>query len=146
MLAAIDHMRVAHDTAVAVLPENVRQPNNRNGFTSDDRREYVARTDRGKLVRVADKNKSGIGRHRLEQRAHERNVDHGALVENNGLALQKISGVFAEDNALLILGKFGAEEPVNRRRFASRQFGHALGGATCRCGKKCFQSKFFKQG
>lgn len=63
------------------------------------------------------------------QRAHERNVHHGALVEDDGVARERVVLVAPEGDVLMIVAHTGLEQAVDRLRAPAGQLAHALGGA-----------------
>ena len=71
MLAPVDHMGVADNTAGAVLTEDLSQTYRGNNLAADDGGKHVARPYRGKLIRVAHQDKTRVGGHSLQQRAHQ---------------------------------------------------------------------------
>ena len=121
-------MRVAHDAAVFVLAEDLGQPDRRHDLAADQRGEDVARADGWELVRVADHDQPRVGRERPEQGVHQRQIDHGALIEDDRVAVELVLFALGKDDMVPLLVELRAEEAMDRRRLLARQFGHALGG------------------
>ena len=58
--------------------------------------EHLSRPHRGELVDVPDDQQRGSVRHRLHQRMHQRDVDHGRLVDHEQVAVDGVLGIAAE--------------------------------------------------
>ena len=88
-------MGVDDDPAFRRLPEHLGQPRDRQRAGVDDVGEHLPGPDRGQLVDVADQQQPGRRRDRLQQREHQRRVDHAGLVEDQEIAVERIVGVAA---------------------------------------------------
>ena len=72
------------------LAEHLGQPDHRHGARGDDVGQHLARPDRRQLVDVADQDQGRPSRHRLEQRVHQRHVDHRDLVHHQQVAVERV--------------------------------------------------------
>ena len=75
-------MGAGDDAALCGLPEYFGKADDRHGAGRDHIRQHLAGTDRRKLVDVANEQEGGFGRHRLQQRLHQQDIDHRGLVDN----------------------------------------------------------------
>ena len=88
----------------------------------------MARPNRGKLVDVADDQKGGPIRRRLHQRLHQHDIDHGGLVDNQQVTIERVVVAALEAAALGI----DLKQPVNGLGLEASRLGHAFGGAAGR--------------
>ena len=135
MLAAVDRVRVGDDAAAGGLTENLRQAHGRHDAAADDIRKDVARSDGRKLVCISHEDEPALRPHGAQQRAHERDVHHGALIENDRVALERVILVAPEGDVLMVVAHAGLEQAVDRLRALPGQLAHALGGAPGRGGE-----------
>ena len=145
MLAAVDRVRVGDDAAAGDLTEDLRQAHGRHDAAADDIRKDVSRSDGRKLVSVSHEDEPALRAHSAQQRAHERDVHHGALVENNGITLERVILVAPEGDVLMVVAHAGLEQTVDRLRALPGQLAHALGGAPGRSGKLRVELKRVKE-
>src|SRR5207253_2317376 len=94
----------------------------------DDVGQHLARPDRRKLVDVANHQKGGVVGHRLHQRLHQRDVDHGGLVDDQQVAVEWVVVAALEAASLGI----DLQQPVDGLGFKTGRLAHALGGAAGR--------------
>ena len=135
MLAAVDRVRVGDDAAAGGLAEDLRQAHGRHDAAADDIRKDVARSDGRKLVSIAHEDEPALRAHGAQQRAHERNVHHRALVENDGVTIKRVILVAPEGDVLMVVAHAGLEQTVDRLRALPGQLAHAFGGAPGRGGE-----------
>ena len=145
VLAAVDGVRVGDDAAPGGLAENLRQAHSRDDAAADDIGKNVARADGRQLVGIANKDEPTIRAHGTQQRAHKRDVHHGALVENDGVARKRVVLVAPEGDVLVIVAHAGLKQAVDRLRAPAGQLTHALGGAAGRGGKLGVELEHIKQ-
>ena len=89
-LAAVDPVGVDDDPALGGLAEHLGQPHDRHRAGADDVGQHLPRPDRGQLVDVADEQQGGAVRQRLQQRPHQRHVDHAGLVDHQQVAVERL--------------------------------------------------------
>ena len=129
-LPLVDPVGVDDDEAVLLLPEDLVQPDDVDRPRLDDVVEQVARADRRELVLVADEDEAHPRRDGLEEVVHQRQVDHRELVDDEGLALERV-GLVALEGPLLGLEledavDVRASRPVaSASRLAARPVGAA---------------------
>ena len=145
MLTAVDGVCVGDDAAAGRLAEDLRQAHSRDDAAADDIRKHIARADGRQLVSVTHKNKPALRPYGTQQRAHERNVHHGALVEDDGVARERVVLVAPEGDVLMIVAHAGLEQAVDRLRAPAGQLAHALGGAARRGRKLGVELEHIKQ-
>ena len=92
--------------------------------------------DRGKLINIADDQEGGPVRYRLHERLHQHDVDHGRLVDNQQVAVERVVVAAFEAAALGV----DLQQPVDGLGLEAGRLGHALGSAAgrraqqiCRC-------------
>ena len=129
--ALVDPVRVGDDPALGRLPEHLGQPDHRHRARGDDVGQHLPRPDRGQLVDVADQEQGRPARHRLEQRVHQRHVDHRDLVHDQQVALERVLLVALE----AALGRVGLEQAVQGPGLAAGGLAQPLGGPAGRCGQ-----------
>ena len=145
VLTAVDRVRVGDDAAAGGLTEDLRQAHGRHDAAADDVRKDVARSNGRKLVGIAHEDEPALRAHGAQQRAHERNVNHGALVEDDGVALERVVLVAPESDVLMVVAHAGLEQAVDRLRAPAGQLAHALGGAPGRGGELRVELEHIKQ-
>ena len=121
-------MCVDHNPAGFALPVNIRQAYARDGAAVQNIPQNISGTHAGKLVGVADQNQAASGLHSPQQRTHQHQVDHGGLVGNDAVRLQRMILIPGKDS--LFSAVF--QQPVDGLRFTACRFGHALGGTAGR--------------
>ena len=84
----------------------------------DDVAQDGAGLDRGQLLGVADEDQAGVGADRLDQPGHQRERDHGRLVDHDHVVGQPVQAVVAEAGAV---ARVEAEQPVQRHARAARR-------------------------
>ena len=95
---------------------------------ADDVGQHLTGSDRRKLVDVANDQQRGLVRHRLHQRLHQHDVDHGGLVDDQQVAVERVVVAALEAAALGV----DLQQPVNGLGLEPGCLGHALGGAAGR--------------
>ena len=145
VLAAVDRVRVGDDAAAGGLTEDLRQAHGRHDAAADDIRKNVARADGRQLVSIADEDEPALRAHGAQQRAHERDVHHGAFVKNDGVTIKRVILVAPEGDVLVIVAHTGLEQTVDRLRALPGQLAHALGGTPSRSGKLRVELKRVKE-
>ena len=113
------------DPARGGLPENLGEAHDGHRARGDDVGQHLSRSDRWQLVDVADDQERGIVRHRLHQRLHQHDIDHGGLVDDQQVAVELVVAVAFEAAALRV----DLKEPVDGLGLEAGRLGHALGGA-----------------
>ena len=125
---AVDVVRAGDDPASRRLPEDLGQPHDRNGVRGDHVGQYLPGSHRRQLVGVADDQQGGRFGHGVEQRAHQHDVDHRGLVDDQQVAVQRIFGVALEAAG----GRVHIEQPVDGAGLHSGGLGHPPRGAARR--------------
>ena len=128
---AIDPVRVDDDPTRGGLAKHLGQPGDRYRAGIDDVVENLARADRGKLIHVADQQKRRPGRDRLDERKHQRDIDHAGFVDHQQIAVERVVGAAAKAAALGI----DFQQAVDGLRLDAGLFGHAFRGASSRRGE-----------
>ena len=133
MLAVIDLVRIDHDIAFHRLPEYVIQPDDlhRPGF--DDIPQYTAGSHGWQLAGISDQDQSCSRNNGGEKRMHQVNVDHGHLIHDQDVHLQRIGTVPPESIRFILHGAFHLQEPVDGLSLPAGGLGHSLGGPAGRC-------------
>ena len=144
MLPLVYKVRVSDDPAALVLPEYLSELHSRNDAAADNGGEHIAGADGRKLIRIADHHKARVIRQRAQKRVDKRDIDHGAFVEYDRAAVEPVTFVLCEHDALAVLRELRPKQPVHGDGILSAELTHALGGAPCRRGQQCFQPKRVK--
>src|SRR5262245_40079603 len=118
----------ADDPALLRLAENLGQAHHRDRAGGDDVVEHGARADGRKLIDIADEQKAGARRHRMQQLIHQKHVDHGRFIDDDEIGVEgPVAVAFAATGDAVEL-----EQAVDGLGFAAGGFGEALGGAASR--------------
>ena len=133
-LAAIDLVRGGDDPAVSRLAKDFFQPDHRHHPAGDHMVQSHPRPDRGKLVHVSNQNQRPVGGMGRQQLAHERNIQHGTLVDHQQVALQGIAPVPGESTA----GRNDLQQTVDGLGLQSGGLGKPLGGPAGGCAQQAF--------
>ena len=136
VLAAVYHVRVADYPAVTGLAEYLRQAHRRHDLAADERREHIARSDRRQLIGVAHHDEPCIRRQRAQQRVHQADIHHRALVKYHRVTVEPVALVLCEHDAVIVLVEFCSKHAVYRRGVAPGELRHALCRAPCRCAQE----------
>ena len=88
-LAAANRVGPLDDHAPGRLAEDVGEEHGRHAAGGDELGERLARPHRRQLIGVADEHDVGPGAHRPEQRDHQLQVGHRALVDDQQVAFQR---------------------------------------------------------
>jgi hypothetical protein len=88
----------------------------------------LAGPDRRKLVDVANDQKGGPVRHRLHEGLHQHDIDHGGLIDNQQVTIERVVVAALEAAALGV----DLQQPVDGLGLEAGRLGHAFGGATRR--------------
>ena len=83
-------MRAGDDPALRGLAEYFGQAHHGNGAGGDDVGQHLTGSDGRQLVDVADNQQRRVVGDRLEQRLHQHDVDHGGLVDDQQVAVERI--------------------------------------------------------
>ena len=118
-LSPVDPVGVHDNPAALCLPENPGQPDHRNPPRGNDILQHVSRAHAGQLVRVSHQDERHGIRQGLQEIVHEHDIYHGALVQNQHVALQRIFPVL-----LIALRRLVFQQPVNGLRFHPGGLGH----------------------
>ena len=120
-LAMVNRVRVADDRRTRRLAERPLEPRHRQRPALDQVGQHLPGSDRGQLVLVADQHQLHLVRQRLEQRAHERQVDHAGLVGDHDIGCETALGVELEPAS----AGLRVEQLVDRLGALARALGHA---------------------
>src|SRR4029079_2600490 len=120
------------DPALRRLSEDLGQSRDGNNARGDDVGQYLSRSDRWQLVDVPDNQERVIVRHRLYQRLHQHDIDHGSLVHDQQVAVELIVATAFEAAPPGV----DLKQPVDGLGLEAGCLGHALGGAASGCAKK----------
>ena len=123
LLALVDPVGILDDEAAGFLAEDFAQADDRLGPGLDEVAQELARPEGGQLVLVADQDEPHGRGHGLDQRVHQGQIDHGELVDDDGLALQRPVLVSPERAQLGI----ELQRPVQGLGFLAGGLGQALG-------------------
>ena len=121
----IDAVGGGDNAAFRGLPEYLGQSHHWHRTRRDYVREHLPRSHGGKLVYIANDQQSSSAGHRLYERLHQHDVDHGGFVDNKQVALEWIVVAALEPSRLGVDFK----QPVNGFGFEAGRLGHAFGGA-----------------
>ena len=121
-------MGAGDDAALRGLPEHLGQAHHGHSAGCDDVGQHLPRPNRRKLVDVADDQQRGMVGHRLQQRLHQHDIDHGGLVDDQQVAVERVVVAAFEAAALGV----DLEQPVDGLGLEAGRLGHALGGAAGR--------------
>ena len=83
-------MCAGDDPAVGSLSKHLGQPHHRHRAGGDNVGEHLTGADRRELVYVADDQQRGVIGHRLHQRLHQQDVNHGGLVDDQQIAVERV--------------------------------------------------------
>jgi len=89
-------VRALNDLALCSLPEYLVKPCDRHDAARDDICEGLTGPDRGQLIDIADEEHGRMVGHRLQQRIHQRHVDHGGLVDHEEITVERAFLIPAE--------------------------------------------------
>ena len=119
-----------HDNAACLrLSEDFGQAHNREHLRFDEIPQDISGSYRRKLVNVPDKDHAHFIRDRLQEIIHQHQVDHGAFVQDQHIALKRILRI-----ALVALRRLDLQEPVDRLGLHAGGLRHVLGcSARGRC-------------
>ena len=131
-LAVVDAVRVVDDHALFVLAEDLRQLHRRDGAAVQDIAQHVARAHAGQLIAVADHDQPRARHQCAQYAAHQEDVDHRHLVDDQRVHLQRI--VLSAGKVTLLAAVL--EQPVQRLGLHAAGLAHALGGAARRRGER----------
>ena len=120
------------DAARGGLPENLGEAHDGHRAGGDDVGQHLSRSDRRQLVDVTHDQEGGIIRHRLHQRLHQHDIDHGGLVDDQQVTVELVIAVALEAAALRV----DLKQPVDGLCLEPCRLAHALGGAARRGAEK----------
>ena len=125
-------MRRHDDTAARPLPENLRQPRDRDESGSDQVVQNIAGSDGWKLVRIPHKNHRSAGIDRPEKSGRDQNVQHGCFVDDQQFRFQRGRAPVNE----LVFRWIPFQQTMDRVCGNACCFRHPFCGASGRCGKR----------
>ena len=126
--ALVDAMGAGDDAALRGLPEHFGEAHYRHGAGCDDIRQDLAGADRRKLVDVANDQEGGPVGHRLHERLHQHDIDHGGFVDNQQVTVERVVVAALEAATLRV----DLKQPVYGLGLEAGCLGHAFGGAAGR--------------
>src|SRR5579862_3509701 len=88
--ALVDPMGVDDDSALRGLAEYFGEPHYGHGTRCDDVCKDLSRPDRRKLIDVAHDEQRSLVRNSLEQRLHQKDIDHRRFVDDQQAAIERI--------------------------------------------------------
>ena len=115
----------ADDSRRLGLPEDLREGHRLHPSTADEVPEDVPRAHGGELVRVPHHHQAAVRLQGREQGAHEGQVHHAHLVDNDRLRLQGVLLAALEHHLLVLPG--GAQGPVDGLGLPAAELPQALG-------------------
>ena len=89
--ALVDAVGIHDDLALGRLPEDFGEADHWHRAGWIDIGQHLAGPNRGKLVDVANDQNGGLVRHRLHERLHQHDIDHGGLSTNRS-QLERVVG------------------------------------------------------
>jgi len=125
--AGVDAMRVGDDAGLGGLAEDLGQPHPRNGGGGEQIAQHLAGADRGKLVDVPDQEQVGAGWDGLDEFVGEDEVEHGGLVHDEQIDVERVVPIVGGVPAGAQL-----QQPMHGGGGMSGQLGQALGGTSGR--------------
>src|SRR5438105_9500284 len=90
--------------------------------------QHLARPNRRKLVAVADNQDGGLVGYRLHERLHQHDIDHGGLVDDQEITVERVVVAALEAARLRV----HLQQPMDGLGLEAGRLGHALGGAAGR--------------
>ena len=124
-LAPVHPVGVRDDPALRGLAEDRRQADGRDTRDSQEVLQDRPRPHRGQLIRVAHQEERGGEGNRLEQVVGEQDIDHGRLIHDHEVGLQRIPGVPLEPP----FARVPFQQPMERARLVPGDLGQPLRGA-----------------
>ena len=121
------------------------QPHGLHHAAADEIRKHVPRPDRRQLVRVADEKQAAAGLQRLQERRHQRQVDHRRLVHDHRVAAERRILIVIKGHRARLLVKLRLEKPVDGRGLTSRDLREPLGGPAGRRSELRFELQLVEQ-
>ena len=134
-LAGVDAVRVGHDVARCRLPEDLGETHHRNLLRGDQVAQHHARPHARQLVDVTHNQHLCVFGDGFEERVRQEEVEHGGLINDDGLRLQRVALVVAELHGLGIKG----QQAVDGFGLPPGHFGEPLRRPSRRC---CQQQRF----
>ena len=116
-----------HNAARFRLTENFGEPHRRHRIAGQKIGQNRPRTDAGQLIGVAHQEQRGPRRQSTAQRRHERNIDHGKLIDHHQIGIERMLGPAFEATRRQHL-----EQPVDGQGRAAGRLAHAFGRAAGR--------------
>ena len=86
----VNPMGIHDNPAGLCLTENAGQLDDRKAFAVNQIPKYISCSDRGQLIYVSDQNQRHAVRHSLQQIVHQHDINHGAFINNQHIALQRV--------------------------------------------------------
>ena len=91
--SGINGMGTQDNPAGLSLTEDTRQSDNRNTTAGDDVEKHVAGPDTGQLFRISNQDHPHRQWNGFQQLVHQKQVDHGAFIDQKHISLQRILGI-----------------------------------------------------
>ena len=98
----IDGMGIHDNGAVIPLSENFRQAHLGHHAAAKDILQHRSRPHSRQLVRIPHQNYTAAHRHRLQKMAHQHDIHHGHLVQDNHIRFQRLILIAAEAGTLTV--------------------------------------------
>ncbi len=118
------HVRRHHAGRGRAQPFRLRRWRPALAVEPGQRREHRAALHRRQLVRIADQDQPRRGRHGIDQARHHRQVDHRALVDDQGIERQRVRRVMLRAHAESTLAQQAVQRGRgNRRRERPQRLG-----------------------
>ena len=133
--ATVNGMGSTNDPAISGLTEDLLEMNHRNHSAADNVPENQSRSDAGELIGISYQNQSSFAGQGIQEPAHEWDVDHGDLVDDNNITFQGIGCIALEATAC----RLKLEQTVKRRGLQASGFRHSLGRTPRRRSKDALQ-------
>src|SRR5208337_5532315 len=118
--ALIDPMGAGDDPAVGGLAEDLGQPHDGYSAGRDDVGQNLTWPDRGELIDIADNQQRGMVGYGFQQGLHQQDVDHGRLVDDQQVAIERVLAAAFEAPGLRVDFK----QPVNGLGLEAGGFRH----------------------
>src|SRR3990167_5329778 len=138
-LPSVDGMRALNNVGAFFLTENGVEADGDNALRINQVFEYTSGTDTGKLVYIADQDKARRFRNRLEKGEHEVCIDHGHLVYNDQIGIERVFFIPFEPHR----AEIHFEKAVDCACMAPANFTHSLCCPSGRGGQHDFFGQLF---
>ena len=136
----IDAVGVHDDAARLGLAEDPREPDDGKTAGVDHIPQDISRAHAGELVHISDQDQPHAVRDGSHQTVHQHDVDHGALVHDQDVSLQRVFFV-----PLVAVGRLDFQQAVDGFGLHARGLGQALRGPPGRGGEQDSRSRSAKR-